>query len=347
MAEPSEIKLKVHSFRIPRMISIINRLNYHYIMGDGSSKYGSIKIHLEQYLFNPGEFVQGTINVVIKEQISPSILFLHFKGIEELTWRRNRGKNLHRYYNKNIISKTKYPLMTWEFPLPPGSFSITFGLILPPDLPGSFCFINNSIVMGIAYKIYVRLKGNCTILKDKVNIGIITQLPLMRIKDEPKIAKLVSLCCQKKGMVKLDVRWINDKFSNGVPIECILDIDNSLSLARVKSVTATVYCIMMASANSYYHKPFVIELLRHNYLIEIPPGDKNEGDEGQHFAFDLNRSASQTHLTNVHTVNGAILNCNFYLDFKLNLDISCLCCGDKPLITSIFFVRSQLKVITP
>ena len=312
-------------------------------MGADSSKHGGLKINLEQYLLNPGEAIQGAVNVMIKEQLPPSILFLHFKGVEEVTWRRKRGKHMHRYYNKRIIAKTKYPLMTWDYPLPAGSFSVPFEFALPPGLPGSFCYENKSTILGIFYKVYARLKAKSIKLKDKVNIGISTQLPLMRIKDEPKIAKLVSWCCRKKGTVKLDVIWINDKFSNGVPVECMFHVDNSLSLARVKSITATVYCIILARANSYYQHPFMIELIKTSYSVDISPGKIEE----QRFVFDLNRSVNQIDLNNVHSVKGGILNCNFYLDVELNLDIKCLCCGDKPLITSFFFVRSQVKVNPP
>ena len=316
-------------------------------MGADSSKYGALKVVLEQYVFNPGEPIRGTINVIINEQMPPSSLFIHFKGAEEVQWSERRGKHTYHYYNKVVISKTKYQIMSWDVPLPPGSFAVPFVFVLPPNLPGSFCYINYSTLLSLVYKVYARLKTSDAKLRDKVNVGILNEVPLMRPIEGPTIAKLVAWCCKKKGQVKLNVRWINDKFSAGVPIQCILDVDNSESLAKVKGITATAYCIIFAQANNYYRRPFKIVMFKSTYLIEIPPGGKKEGDEGQPFAFDLNESTHKIDLTNVHTMKGTILDCTFYLDFELELNISCLCCGDKPLISNIFFVRPQLKVEAP
>lgn len=166
----------------------------------------------------------------------------------------------------------------------------------------------------------------------------------MRPIEGPKVMKLVTWCCKKKGQVKVNVKWINDKFPAEAPIQCIVDVDNSESLVKIKNISVTGYCNILARANYSYTCPFKIVMFSWLYHIEIPPGGKKEGKS---YEFDLNESKDRIDFTNIHSMKGNILECGFYLDFKLNLDINCLCCGDEPLVSTIFFVKPQLKVEAP
>jgi hypothetical protein len=317
-------------------------------MGADNSKYGAIKVVLEKYIFNPGEPIRGTINVLLNEEIPPCSLNLHFKGAEVVRWVEHRGKHTYHFFNKFLISKTKYTLMSWNVPLPAGSFVVPFVFQLPQGLPGSFNYIAPGVLLSLVYKVYARLRTNDAKLRDKVPVGIMNEVPLQRPIEGGITANLISWCCNKKGSVDIAVRWINDKYSPGLPIQCILDVDNSKSLAKVKGVTATAYCIIFATASGGYRRPFKLVLFRSTYIVHVAPGGKIIGDQGQPFAFDLANSTNRSiDLTNVHTMNGNIIDCTFYIDFELELNISCLCCGDQPLLTSIFFVKPVGSFVQP
>ena len=320
-------------------------------MGVKSSKYGALKIVLNQSIYTPGEAIQGTIHVALNEKMPPSSLFLHFKGVEEVSWSEKRGKHTYYLHNKILISKSKYNIMAWDSPLNPGSFAVPFVFILPLDLPCSFLFTEFSTTLCLVYKIYARLKPFDEKIKDKVKdklvIGISSMTQMIKPIDELKNVKLVAWCCKKKGEIKLNVRWINDRFSHGNPIQCVLDIDNSESKVVVKGIVVTAYCVILATASATYKRDFRNYLFRSTYFTEISPGSKRTEEKGQMFSFDLNDSINKIDIANIHTMKENIIECTFYLDFELDLNTFCLCCGDKPIISSIFFVAPQLKLQAP
>lgn len=258
-------------------------------MGADSSKYGSVKITLDKYIFTPGEAVSGMINVIINEAIPPCQVQLGFKGVEEIRWTesqrvRNRSRSRSSssqyrtrtviYYNKVIISRTKYVIASYNQPLVPGSFAIPFTFITPQGIPGSFFYNGYRSMFGVVYKFYVRLMAGDVKLKDKQGIGIINEYPINRIVQPPASANLKAWCFFSKGTTTLDIKWVNDVYSTGNPIQCLLSVDNTLCKVRAKSISAHVYFVIIATANSGRTKHFPITVFKNTFEMPVEVGEK-------------------------------------------------------------------------
>jgi hypothetical protein len=327
-------------------------------MGGDASKCGGLKIVLEKYVFKSGEVIQGTINFVINSKFPPCTMILGFKGLEYVSWyetrtERNRGfgargSRMVRVHisNRQVISRTKYSIMSWSSDIHPGSYAIPFTFVLPADIPSSFKFFENDVVLTIIYKVYARLVSGRTKIGDKQEVNIWNYYDIPRAPDKPVTAKLISWCCSSKGHVTLSVFWQNDKYSPGVPLNCILSIDNTNSIAYVMEVKARSYYIITALAQGR-RRVFKKEVFRSNYPVQVRPGAKIVGQEGQNFLFDLKQSQKMFDVMNIHSIKGHIIQCSFYIEFELVFDVGCLCCGDSPSLVTEFFVRPNLRIEAP
>jgi hypothetical protein len=337
-------------------------------MGGDASKCGGVKIVLEKYVFCPGEIIRGSINFIINEKFPSCSLILCFKGQEEVSWfEREATVNGHvttkkfavlktkrndhfeireiHYYNRNTISKTRYSIMEWSDSLNPGSYSVPFTFQLPDTLPSSFRFMRERLIFTVIYKIYARLKSSRTKVGDKQEISIYSHYDVPRPIEHPISSKLVSWCCLPKGSVTLSIDWRNDKYTPEVPIQCVLNIDNSNSSGYVMEVKAKGYYVINAIAQK--RETIKNEVFRSTYPVQVHPGGKITGESGQAFAFDLKQSQKELDVMNVHSMKGMILECSFYIEFEMVYDVKCLCCGDTPKITTLFFVRPNNRFTVP
>ena len=201
--------------------------------------------------------------------------------------------------------------MTWDSSLNPGSFAVPFVFILPLDLPCSFLFTEFSTTICLVYKLYVRLVPDDHKINDKIKdkqvVGISGIPQMIKPIEEQKKVNLLAFCCMKKGEVKLRVRWINDRFSEGNPIQCILDIDNSESKVIVKGIVVKASFVVMASASTDYKRAFRYNLFKSTYFTEISPGSKRTEEKGRLFSFDLNDSIIKIDMSNIHTMKENII----------------------------------------
>ena len=328
-------------------------------MGGEASKFGGIKILLEKYVFCPGEIIKGSINCVIHEAVPSCSLILCFKGQEEVSWYERESKVVHKgsmrstkiehrnvhYHNTITISKTRYSIMEWRDSLHPGSYSVPFTFSLPAALPSSFQYLEDSLIFTVVYKVYARLMSPKSKIGDKQEIRIYSHYDVPRPIEHPKSANLVSWCCFPKGSVTLSVDWRNDKYTPDSPVQCILNIDNTNSSGYIMEVKAQGYYIIQAQAQK--RKIIKKEVFKSTYPVQVRPGGKMVGGDGQSFSFDLKQSHKQLDIMNVHSMKGMILECSFYIEFEMAYDVKCLCCGDSPKVNSLFFVRPNPVFTVP
>ena len=331
-------------------------------MGGDASKPGGIKIILEKHVFCPGEVIRGSINCVIHRSLPACSLLLSFKGQEEVSWyerqakikkyKTSRSRHSSRvtyetvhYYNKRTISKTHYSIMECRDALSPGSYSVPFTFSLPNSLPSSFHYLEQSLNFSVIYKIYARLRTAQTKIGDKQEIRIYSHYDVPRPVERPISANLISWCCFPKGSVTLSVDWRNDKYTPDSPVQCTLNIDNSNSSGYIMEVKASGYYVIHAQAQK--RKTIKNEVFKSIYPVQVRPGSKMLGGDGQSFSFDLKQSHKQLDVMNVHSMKGTILECSFYIEFEMAYDFKCLCCGDTPKINTLFFVRPNTVFTVP
>lgn len=309
-------------------------------MGSDSSKFGGLKIELENYIVNAGDKVSGKIHIFVKEELPPSQLCLIFKGVERTSWSEQHGKHRVHYSGKSVITKVKYFIHSWDGVLSPGSITVPFMFVTPTQLPGSFQYFgSDSLQAVVEYYFRIFIKNEKAYFKDKQSIYIAGIEIYQNIANEPVSPNLVSCLCVKKKQITMNVKWINNWYTYGGTIDCVLEVDNTKSLCNVKYITATVFMGLNVVSGSGHTRYFRHELMRTNYYIPIKKGKILNAENGGRFSFDLNKAANPLNFINVHTSASQMINSNFFVSFELNTDACWLCGGDKPEYSTLFFVK--------
>ena len=145
----------------------------------------------------------------------------------------------------------------------------------------------------------------------------------------------------------MNLRWINDWYLYGKTIECILEIDNTRSLTKIESITATVYMGINVISGSGHKRYFRHDLMKTDYYIPIKKGGVLNAENGGRFSFDLNRTPCPLDLNLVHTSASKLMSSNFFVTFELNTGLCWLCCGDKLEYTSFFYVKPNRQFPAP
>ena len=317
-------------------------------MGTDSSKFGGLKIDLENYIGVAGDKVKGNIYISLKETLEPCELFLQFKGIERTHWAEQNGKYRAAYSGKSVITKVKYVLHQWIEPLAPCDYSIPFEFVTPADVPGSFQFLGEMERAAVVeYYFKAILKNSKVKLIDKQNLYLAGIQRYDKITCQPATAKLVSWWCSKYGEVMMNVRWINEFYSHEQPIECDLIIDNTKSLVDIKAVTAEIYFGINAISGSGHRGFFKENVMKSTYNVSVAKGRVLNDGAGSRFSFDLSQEENCLVTANIHTSTSKMMNANFYVEFYLETGLNCLCCGDRPIYNSMFIVKPFMKFSPP
>jgi hypothetical protein len=276
----------------------------------------------------------------LKEQVKPCDLTLIFKGVERTHWSEQQGKNRVTYSGKSVITKVKYLLHSWTEPISPCDITVPFEFVSPTDIPETLQYLGSRSKRAVVeYYFKAILKNQDVKLMDKQNIYLAGAHAYDRIICQPKVAKLVSWCCFKKGEIGMNLRWINEIYVNGSPIECELMIDNTKCYSDIKAITAELYFSISVLSDSYRGSLFRERLMKSTYNVAVPSGQVLNESNPAKFKFDLSQTPKAGQFLNIHTSASQLITTNFFVDFYLETGLHCLCCGDKPVYSSIFIVR--------
>jgi hypothetical protein len=316
----------------------------------GISTHGNLNIILEKYIFYPGEQVRGSINIILKQTISPSTLYLRFKGVENSLLGPRLDDLKDQRMLKAQVSKTDYLLISWESPIEASHFSVPFSLLLPPSLPGSFSYLVPGILLRMHYKLKAFLKGPNVYIKTSQQLWIKNILSMQSPHEDHLTAKVIAWCFKKKGTIDVNIRWINDKYSPTTPLDCIIDIDNSKSKVTINAIKMDALCVTQAAFNRFQPRRYTIRmpLCQSTLKVDIKPGEKFEGDQGKRFIISFNSFPRLPQfLPKMCNFEGKLFNLKFFIEFELVLDNSCVCCGDRHVAVTSFILESEGRFELP
>jgi hypothetical protein len=230
-------------------------------MRSDPSKYGKLKLVLDKYIFIPGELMTGTINLMLFKDFPQSSLIFHFKAIEEGIWVS---------INRVLITKTRYILKSWNSSIPSGDYAVNFEFLLPLNLPTTFDYFRMGLGdFKLLYKVYARLKSSSVKLGNKQTVGITNEVNAQYTLVDSTIQR-ITRCQILKGTLALSVIWINQIYSSGNPIHCMLNVDNSNSRISFKPVVASSYFTIVGTNLQGFKTFLKVNIFESSYRIKIP-----------------------------------------------------------------------------
>lgn len=319
-------------------------------MGGSGSKYnqhGGIVIQLESSTCFGGTEITGMVHMSVQTPISPSTLYLIFKGKEKTHWEVTRtekhnigGQKISHtvtdYYDgKEKICNYHYPIYKWDYDMPVGGYSLPFTFLLPNNVPGSFHYASNTTLASIQYKFHAKLigingeklKGRAVIQVKQASFGYNTNI------QASKHANMKTWCCYDKGICKVSTVFPQDTYNPTETVNCIAEIDNSASKLDVLSVSCgLVSSIRLKCSGTHTH------FVKQTIVSQTIPNVIKAGTSpliNSNVEMSLNLASRINELSEMHSTTGKLIECMYTLEVSANTEGSCMCCGDTPKVETI------------
>jgi len=281
---------------------------------------GSINLALDKPYYLGGEFINGTVDILLT-QLVPNVqaVCLKFKGFErtliENTVMERQGDNTkmvtHKYKDEKIFFNQNLVLYKIANNMPPGKYMYPFSYQLPPNLPGVFYderkeFDGDKIRGAIVYKIKVFLDMPGKDLK--YGQAVIVAEPVMRqivpMKDHQEKGFLFA-----SGKLKMDVAMDKNVFVPGEIIPIKVHVDNESSKVVNHCKVKLMRTIHVKA--KHYHKSHTEEVCRQTYE---GCGPKTKRDFILSFPFPAAQIYPSTH--------GNLVQCKYFLVIECDIPMA-------------------------
>jgi hypothetical protein len=311
-----------------------------------TNEYGGIHLQLDSSIFHPGETIQGTVHISLSKPLLTCRLEILFQGTEVTNWMEHHSSQsasrviVHEGHCS--IAKIKHEAMRWNNGLEIGHYSIPIAFDAPGNIPGSFRYAHQGTSAKILYFILVKLVFGSKAIQCDQPISIV-QGPI-EIRTDIKLAKVVrlrTLCCVNKGTSKVNVFWPEDAYESNQVAECILEIDNTYSKIDVNRIEIRLYYDLQIRDNGNFYFSRGEMLTENDYKIRVKAGENMSGERATKLQVDL-RSLKKE-LKDVHTVNGNLIKCSFFIEVKAKYSGLFMCCGDLPKMVSRVHIRPMFE----
>lgn len=318
--------------------------------------HGGIVVQLENSSYQTGQEVTGVIHISVKNNLSPSTLYLCFVGKERTHWTETRtvsetdssGNSTSRtetdhYNGKLYVCKFAYPVLSWNSGLYQGGYSIPFSFRLPQNIPGSFSYHMGSTDASISYKIHIKLSGvSGEKIAGKTEIHIHQGFdPNFSAQISQNVnARLKTWCCVDQGYCKLNVAYPQNSYHPSQVAVCMAEVDNSESqLSVTRIMVRFFYSIRLKTNNNRTH--FVSDsLIRTSVPVRIAAGANLLNASAVEIKLDL---PSVRHiLQSMYTTRGKLIECLYTNEVEAEMEGSCMCCGTLPKIQSYMNIVPNL-----
>lgn len=297
-----------------------------------------------------GSILTGSIEIELKKNIGQGKIYILFQGAENVSWKKSKiernsyinsnepSDTLTFYYRNWVVCEVRSLVKDFDS-LSIGSHNFTYTLEIPKEIPSSFSYSCYHRTARIAYTISIVLMQNKTIqvLSEK-NLKI-SQMLLKNINEVKKstLSNLKTLFFINKGYSSINVKLLKDTFVSRDIITFFIDVDNSASKLDVNSIECRVFfegTIKVSAFNKLY---FSEVLIVKKVFYRVLSGEKRENME---IACDLGSVAD--YLDGLYSTNSYLIECNYFIEIKLDMNGKLMIRGRPPKIFFPIFVVPEI-----
>lgn len=306
-------------------------------MGNNINKtidnYGTINIILDKNYYNPGEQINGYVNLNLIKDHPSNILTMYIEGIEYYVIKEteknkdsngNETEDIIEYKDSRIIYSHRFNLFAYNGNIfRYGQYQFPFSFILSGNIPSSFFEYNSSF--DNSEKFVIDYTISCGLFDPYKKQYFITSIPFIveEISNIPAYTatKLYNrqlrayCCCLNIGIMKYNVYFEKDKFHFGDEANIIVDIDNSeckvgIKLLKLKIIQNIIVYHKVKKSN--YNKI----IYDNEFPLQIKPFTKHLYSEGKGVILKI----IIPNLDKRSSTKGMLFECNYQIVTELKLN---------------------------
>lgn len=323
-------------------------------MGNGEVS-GTLHIEVESRNIHAGDVLTGMIYLYVEKPVPASELVLYFKGKEKTRWsvrvkERNplTGNQHYVTYTRtghHNITKVRFPVFIFTGGmLQPGQYSFPFAIRTPSGVPNSFSFKPTSGFFDsegasavISYRLVAKVEGEQANIKkssSKINITRpVTQIPAAM--SGTTNARLSTWCCLSKGAVKVSVDFDKNMFIPGETATITIDVNNEDSQLAGSGLIATLTRVIRLRDDSDRAHTITTQVNKVTLGEAIAPGKSQMAVTKKTLQLTIPKDEMTE---NAGSVDGKIIDCEYFLAGEVDMDGCCMCCGDAPKVSKVMTV---------
>lgn len=317
------------------------------------------QITLEKTNYNPGEQVNGFVNLIVHKQSNITKIDMSFRGEEFVNMVKTESESYERYNSKTQQEETRTRQITvpytenrvfYDFtntlwvnsngqPINPGQYQFPFSFTLGTSIPASFNHKwkvkSEPCDACIFYEIAIDVGGLGFLSRESFENLVRKEIQVVQVNDgltqnrRIESVSKVQHCCKQYGEVKLVAFFEKDKYCIGSKAFIIFEIDNSTSQMNIHSVNAQLeqhYRFKAESANE--NKKDILQKIK---FPGIAAGSKLTGNRAQRAEIMI-KGDEVAKIDIKPSTSSRLINCFHYLNVELVLDATCYC-GKNPSAT--------------
>ena len=317
----------------------------------GAESTGALHVDVESHNLQTGDEIQGVVHLLVKSPTPANELVLYFKGKEKTHWAvRRKEKNLitgmthnvtYTYGGHKDIIKHRFPIFVFaEQMVQPGQYSFPFAIRTPADIPSTFDYrppYNSFLDAGptiaaISYKLIAKIEGHeAKVDKGKTHVNMTRPMLVQAVSvHDEHVANISTWCCFSKGKVKVKADFNKNAFIPGDQAIVTVDVDNQESKLEGTALVASLTRVIRLKDET--GRSHVVNSTINQVRLEEAVA------AGSHMAA-VTKKTLQLAIPNdetvakTSTVQGQLVECEWFLSGEIVMDGCCMCCGDTPRIS--------------
>jgi hypothetical protein len=289
--------------------------------GHSSDANAYTYIETEDSNFSPGAWVSGVVKILVEKPTSMGQMNILLTCVSESRWSEAGYDPKYISYDKRILSRTYFRILSMEDQLSQGHFEIPFNIQLPINLIPSFTYDEHALYGKIEY-FFEAVADNYKDFQSLKNVVWMNKLPdpnqpIGPISDEASI-QVNTCCCLKKGQASLKATLSTNLALTTDDLFTTIKLDNSMNKCTLNKISCILVRHMRLKARNHLYKNskfFTSDCIGVARDVQILPGQSDVPDVI--ISLSLKDEAD---LWMMPTVASELIDCEYFLKVKLGFD---------------------------
>ncbi|OMJ67155.1 hypothetical protein SteCoe_35758 [Stentor coeruleus] len=297
-----------------------------------------------------GSVLKGSIDIELKRNIGQGKICILFQGTENISWKKSKiernsylntnesSDTLTFYYRNWVVCEVRSLVKDFDS-LSSGNHNFSYTLEIPKDIPSSFSYSCYHRTATILYTLSIVLMTNRTIQVISEKNLRISQMLLKDIYESKKsaLSNLKTWLFINKGYNSINVKLLKDTFVPRDIIHFFIDIDNSISKLNVNGIECRVFfegTIKVSAYNKlYFSEVLIVKKIFHRVL---------SGEKCENLEITCDLASVADYLDGLYSTNSNLIDCNYFIEIKLDMDGKLMFRGRPPKIYFPIFIVPEI-----
>jgi hypothetical protein len=222
-----------------------------------NSNLGVLRINLDTYEVSSGDYLYGTLGLIVYDNINTNCFNIEFFGETEVSFTRlsttteddKRTTQPETYTERRVVSCYSKAVYAWpDRIIRPGQYVLPFSVRVPSGIPSSLNWSKRQVLEGrvlpdtVARVVYKVSAWVIPGIQDTVGVGVHQRDHLPSYKTSLEVHSNVSKWCSSKGSVNMVLSLNKEAYYIGDDIHARLMLDTSQAQIKPAQFKAELWC---------------------------------------------------------------------------------------------------------